>query len=288
MTNLPTVLYLPKVNTSIGYTAFHNTNIRSLYLPNLKHTNSVTETYVPTVNENQHRGNGNIIRCGSNMNILYLKNINKINAGAFGAREHNNILGFNLTTSLYYNWRNTETEYRHIVNDTCIWEYDGDLPIPFGDENTPKLNWEAPTFANIKYLVINNINPPKYWGSLGHYGDVIYGAIGVWGRNDNGSKQSFTYLAVPRSAIDIYKNWVALRPNFNLSNVSSTNREKMEATSHFNLDNIIAIESMPHFATKAEYDASDITNKDDYLIEEYMGLADGETINWDVTPTQYS
>ena len=53
---------------------------------------------------------------------------------------------------------------------------------------------------------------------------------------------------------------------------------------------IIALESMGHFATKAEYDAAPdmpdgVHSKNEYLIEEYMGLLPGETINWDSTST---
>ena len=279
-TCLPDILYLPKVTTSIAYNAFRNTQVRSIYLPHMKHTNGPNGTTVPACLDNIHRGNL-LFECGSSMDIVYFKDLEKINGDLFGGRIFNN------HSKLDIIWYSSSTDdtypYHHIQNGVLIHEMRGNLQIPF----LPKEEeWEyGSRFANIKYLVINNVIPPTYWMSLKNYNGV-YGACGLYGRSDNGLKESFTYLAVPRASISAYYNWDAFHPDFSSPNVSEEDRQYFISVTSFT--NIIAIESMGHFATKAEWDAAPnmpdgVHSKNEYLIEEYMDLT--TPIQWDEIPS---
>ena len=292
---LPNIMYLPLVTASIGYKAFQNTNIRSLYLPNMSNTNDCSGKDVPACSANPHRGGSNVIKCGSNMSIIYFKNISKIDSDTFGGRNFAEYQTLPFDLSRVRNSRDTEYPYHNIENGNAIWEYSGDMQIPFGPKGTNVDGYAGwAVYSNVKYLVINRINPPVFWHSFTTYSNYCYGCVGLYGKEDNGQNESFRYLVVPRSSINTYLNWNAFHPDFSSPNVSEEDRIRYKGYTDFNNDDpsnprIIALESMGHFATKAEYDAAPdmpdgVHSKEEYLIEEYMGLGN-ETINWDVNPT---
>lgn len=282
-TSLPTVLSLPQC-TRIGYTPFKNTNVRSIYLPNLVNTNNINDNSTPDVGRGSQ-----MLGCGPNMAIFYLKNISKINGGAFGSKSYKQQYTFDFDTTHWFE-SGYEVFGRHYVNGTLLEEYRNDGPLKFKPKGVNTDPWSDFTgYANIKYLVINRTTPPEYWQSSYRYqGNCVFSTFGLYYKSDDGTKETFKYLAVPRSAITAYSLWEGLNPDFSSPNLEEADRTKFISVTSFT--NIIAIESMGHFATKAEYDAAPempdgVHSKEEYLIEEYMGLSNGETINWDPTPT---
>jgi hypothetical protein len=290
-TCLASVLYLPMVTASISYNAFRNAStVRSIYLPHMHHTNGPNGTATPASVNNTHRGNRTFY-CGSNMSIMYFKDLEKINGGVFGGRSW--FGRYMLDIPYYYYVRDIPENYQyvHIENNNIIREFRGNLQIPIlfnsAQEGTFSHQW-----ANIKYLVINNTTPPTYWMSYYNYNGV-FGEFGLYGKTDNGASESFHYLVVPRAAINDYLAWDAFHPDLSSPNLPEEERQKILAQTTFNNDDpnnprIIAIESMGHFATKADYDAApDLPDghhfKEEYLIEEYMDLT--TPIQWDLTPS---
>lgn len=290
-TCLSSVLYLPNVTTSISYTSFRNaSNIRSMYLPHMHHTNGPNGTATPASVNNTHRGNKTFY-CGSDMSIMYFKDLEKINGGTFGGRSWMGRYNLDIIYGWYTSNFPEDYEYVHIENGNIIREFRGNLQIPIlfnsSDGGTTYHQW-----ANIKYLVINNLTPPTYWMSYTQYGGV-YGEFGLYGKDDRNNNESFHYLVVPRAAINDYLAWDAFHPDLSSPNLPEEERQKILNDITFNNDDpnnprIIAIESMGHFATKADYDAApDMPDghhyKEEYLIEEYMDLT--TPIQWDSTPT---
>ena len=282
---LPPIIYI-KANLC-SYRPFNGSNVRSMYLPNITNTNGISGYETPAVG----RGDSTV-QCGSTMDIYYLKNIRKINGWLFGGKAYAHIYATEWDGSLYYN-TNIEGLGRHRENNNWVGEYKGS--VPFGERGQRTDPWaNYVRWANIKYLVINNTTPPEYWQSTYRYGNGIFSSISLYLKDDNGSNETFHYLVVPRSAINTYLNWDAINPDLSSPNLDSEYREKFSMLTKFTNDatenRIIALESMGHFATKAEYDAAPdmpdgVHSKNEYLIEEYMGLLPGETINWDSTST---
>lgn len=270
------VKYFPQC-TTFGYRVFNGTGVRSLYLPALLNTGGTKGTEIPQV----WRNSTNLLlghTSGAASYILYLKNINKIHGATFGG---------------IFKGKKYSLDINELGTGTRQQEYQGEPLFKVPYTNADPYQGDNNCWADLKYLVINNITPPQYYNSYANWGQMYCGSLSLYTTNTNRTHETFHYLCVPRAAIPSYKEWVALNPQFNTGTnaerLTEEDRNELRDLCAFDVNTrIIAIESMPHFATKAEYDASDITNKDDYLIEEYMGLADGETINWDATPTQYS
>jgi len=282
---LPSIIYI-KANVC-SYRPFKDSNVRSMYLPNITHTNSISGYDTPGVGRLNRT-----VMCGSTMDIYYLKNIRKINGWLFGGKSYADIYATEWDGTLYYN-TNYEGLGRRRENNNWVQEYKG--AVPFGERGQRIDKWAANVlWANIKYLVINNTTPPEYWQSTYQYGGSIFSSISLYMKAESGSNETFHYLVVPRSAINTYLNWDAINPDLSSPNLDSEYRQKFTDITKFTNDatenRIIALESMGHFATKAEYDAAPdmpdgVHSKNEYLIEEYMGLLPGESINWDSTPT---
>jgi len=282
---LPSIIYIKA--SLCGYRPFKDSNVRSMYLPNITHTNGISGYNNPVIGRNDQT-----VMCGSTMDIYYLKNIRKINGWLFGGRAYAGVYATEWDVNLYYN-KNYEGLGRHFENNTMISEYQG--AVPFEERGQRTDPWgDIRRWANIKYLVINNTTPPQYWQSTYRYGDGIFSSISLYMKDENGSNETFHYLVVPRSAINEYLTWDAINPDLSSPNLDNEYRQKFTNITHFTNDStenrIIALESMGHFTTKAEYDAApdmpdEVHSKNEYLIEEYMGLLPGETINWDSTPT---
>lgn len=297
---LPNILYLPDV-TAIGLIPFPNTTVRTIYLPKLQHTNGIDGYSTPYVSRGEY-----IMRCGANMSIFYLKDINKINGWIFGGRNYCSLYTLDINADGWWN-QNVDVVGRHYVDGHRVQEFKttdsngNPTPIPFLPKGQNIDYWgDRSYWSNIKYLVINRKTPPDYWQSVEYYSPgggncMIYCSFGLYQHATNGANRTFQYLAVPRTSIDTYLAWDAFHPDFSLVS-DETDKQTFENVTKFdNTDTsnprIIAIESMGHFKTKAEYDAApDYPNndynhhKDEYLIEEYMGLGSNE-FNWDPTPT---
>ena len=285
ITILPSILYLPKVINFIGYKAFENTNVSSLYLPNAKNTGGPENTSRPTPLTNQHRGGGWIFKLSANPMIVYFKNIEEIQQGIFGGNCASNIMSINTNIISMKNYSCMDGYYT-TVNNSLIQKFLNDeIKVPINSSASmgeAQVNFSDYAYANIKYVVINNPIPQHSYWAYNRYGNSLFGCYGLWGNNDNGSKQSFKYLVVPSAAIETYKTWAALKPNVNESCLSTAEKTYIHTHCDFNINNIKPLEKMHHVKTKADWDALDIEEhprKNEYLIEEYMGVAEGE-IQW--------
>ena len=286
----PSVLYLK--SDKIAPTPFAGTNIRSIYLPNLLNTNGIYGKEVPGVGRQNYSW-----RCGSNMTIFYLKKINKINGFFFGGEKYATTYSLDLDPNDQWYVQSAEVYGRHYVDGNLLTEYKETGALRFNPKGQGTDGWGNQTYwANIKYVVINNTTPPDYWQSSSRYGkNVMHSSFSLYQKALSGANETFHYLVVPRSAINTYLAWDAFHPDFSSPNLEESDRQKFISATKFDNDDvnnlrIIALESMGHFATKAEYDAADnypdgTHSKEEYLIEEYMGLGANETINWDPSPT---
>lgn len=295
ITTLPPILYLPKVTTCIGYKAFENTNIQCIYMPAASHTRGPKGESRPSPLTNQHRGDDWRIKFGKTINIIYFKNLEEICTGIFSARPFTDTIGVshakNGGTLLY------SMEGYYIMfngNKLAMFNNDinnGGLPFPVNataSHGDNMVGFSGVNYANIKFLIINNVKPPVTYLAYNWYGNISFGPLTIWSKNDAGTEQSFKYLVVPRTAIEAYKVWSALKPNIDTSLLSSAEITYINTYSKFDINNIIALESMPHVATKAEWDNIDQSDphKYDYIIEEYLAEQGGTvTINWDSEPT---
>ena len=269
--SLGDIMYFPQC-TTFGCRVFNGSGVHSLYLPSLLNTGGTKGTSYPNV----YRSSLNLLlghTNGSAVFIVYLKNINKIHGAIFGGLTEGKTYSLD---ALCYGTKD-------------VGEYQGE-PIFEAPDNAHLDGYSGNDnyWANLKYLVINNMTPPAYYNTFGHWGGGRHGTFSLYMKNSTGTQETFRYLCVPRAAIETYKNWDALNPQFNhelnVERISESERNRLKAFCEFDVNTrIIAIESMGHFATKAEYDASTIVNKQEYLIEEYMDL--DTPIQWDPTPT---
>jgi len=297
ITTLPPILYLPKITTCIGYKAFESTNIQCIYMPAARHTRGPIGESRPTPLENTHRGGDKRFKFGETINIVYFKNLEEVCTGIFTARPFTDIIGFSTAKNGGVSLNSMEGYYR-TFNGKKLEMFNNDinhggLPFPI---NATKSNGDTQymvgfsgvKYPNIKFLIINNVNPPVTYLSYNSYGNVFFAPLTIWSKNDAGTQESFKYLVVPRAAIEAYKAWSALKPNIDDTLLSSAEKTYIDTYSTFDINNIIALESMPHVATKAEWDEIDPgdSHKYDYIIEEYLA-EQGETvtINWDSEPT---
>lgn len=304
ITNLPPILYLPKVTTCIDYKAFERTNIQCIYMPAARHTRGPIGESIPTPLSNQHRGNDYRFKFGATINIIYFKNLEEVCTGVFSGRPFTDVIGYNHEKNSWISLDNIEGYYTMFNNKKLkMFNNDinhGGLPFPVNatksnDGSSYLVEFSDVNYANIKFLIINNVNPPLTYFSYtlsgtvtNQHGLVSHGPLTIWSKNNGGTKQSFKYLVVPRAAIESYKAWSALTPNIDTTLLSSDEIDYINTNSKFDINNIIALESMPHVATKAAWDEIDPSDphKYDYIIEEYLA-EQGETvtINWDSEPT---
>ena len=291
----------------IGITTFNQTNVKSIYMPNVKHTNGTNGTQTP------YAGRGvRIFGGGSNNNmfIVYFKNLEKINGAFFGGWDYHN----NFSYDMPYN------DLRHQVNGSWVDEFEPIDPIPAKERVDPYNSNQNNTWANVRYVVFNNITPPRYWQVVNStWGGSPACSLALYQHQFGTTNETFKHIAVPRSAINDYLNWNAwgTAARFNSTYLTSnktidkntpdsvtlTNLTKFDNSDTYN-PKVIALESMGHFNTLAEYEAAPeippvapsghegesgygdgIHSKDEFLIVEYMGLGVGETINWDANPT---
>ena len=322
-----------KLNSSvIGYNVFKNTNLKCLYLPNIKNTNGVNGTSIPTTARSD---NFYSFSTANGINICYFRYIEKINGYTFGgylprngtynttydgvddatglpyfftigtttnnlSYKRNNITftgnltidddgsnGHTSASTFEYTDKETGVTKTVIVNtlhNGNVYEYKGE-PLCQTDHCDPYTN--STTFSKVKYLVINWPTPPQYWQVYGTSWSSAYrGSLSLYqNKQSNGTitEETFQYLCVPREAIPTYKTWDALNPsliNFQ-SKISADHYRELKNATNFDVNTrIIAIQSMGHFKTYAEWLLSDdVPNpndpahtKYDYLIEEYMNM----------------